>query len=364
MKKSIYLFSLVFLILQGCDISEPSVSRKVITGYADRVTQTSAILYGMVDGESLHGRISHGMIISNIREEVDNHSAIWLEAASPLESETFSMTIESLSPGTIYYYRAWVKLNNFKIEYGAVKSFCTEGIGPDAMHRKDAFSISSTRKVKFAPGNLQYQASTNTWRFAEHQYDIIGDANKNISETYDGWIDLFGWGTGDNPANASPSYNDYASYVDWGTNEIDTFAPGTWRTLSKDEWNFLINRRRNASSLCGTATVNGQAGVIVVPDYAVLPLAFKPGMGKFEQNIYSSEDWAKLDSVGTIFLPAMVDRHGTDMRNLEIHGNYWTSTQSIVETAYRVYFRAGYLNTEVRFDRSYGQSVRLARDLP
>ena len=37
------------------------------------------------------------------------------------------------------------------------------------------------KKVHFSKGNLQYQASTNTWRFAEKQYDIIGDANKNFS---------------------------------------------------------------------------------------------------------------------------------------------------------------------------------------
>lgn len=47
-----------------------------------------------------------------------------------------------------------------------------------------------------SPGNLQYQASTGIWRFAEHQYDYIGSGNENISTSYSGWIDLFGWGTG------------------------------------------------------------------------------------------------------------------------------------------------------------------------
>lgn len=30
------------------------------------------------------------------------------------------------------------------------------------------FSVSATKQVRFAKGNLQYRASTNTWRFAEH----------------------------------------------------------------------------------------------------------------------------------------------------------------------------------------------------
>ena len=36
------------------------------------------------------------------------------------------------------------------------------------------FSVSATQQVHFSQGNLQYQASTNTWRFAEHQYDYVG----------------------------------------------------------------------------------------------------------------------------------------------------------------------------------------------
>ena len=82
------------------------------------------------------------------------------------------------------------------------------------------FSVSDSTKVYFSQGNLQYQASTNTWRFAEHQFDIVGFDNKNISEKYNGWIDLFGWGTsgysGKNPYMTSTGYSDYGD----GTNDI------------------------------------------------------------------------------------------------------------------------------------------------
>lgn len=70
-------------------------------------------------------------------------------------------------------------------------------------------------QVVFSQGNLQYQASTNTWRFAEHQYDAIGEDNSNISSTYEGWIDLFGWGTSgyDNTA-----YDPFAiNFQPWAT---------------------------------------------------------------------------------------------------------------------------------------------------
>ncbi|MBO4666114.1 MAG: hypothetical protein J5612_04505 [Paludibacteraceae bacterium] len=75
------------------------------------------------------------------------------------------------------------------------------------------FSVSATKKVIFAGGNLQYNAAQDQWRFAEHQYDVIGDApgsgnltgttkqgvscGGTISDraTQDKWIDLFQWGT-------------------------------------------------------------------------------------------------------------------------------------------------------------------------
>ena len=48
---------------------------------------------------------------------------------------------------------------------------------------KAEFSVSATKKVYFSQGNLQYQASANLWRFAEHQYEMIGESNANISST-------------------------------------------------------------------------------------------------------------------------------------------------------------------------------------
>ena len=39
------------------------------------------------------------------------------------------------------------------------------------------FSVAEGRQVQFSQGNLQYQPSTATWRFAEHQYDMIGATN-------------------------------------------------------------------------------------------------------------------------------------------------------------------------------------------
>ena len=39
------------------------------------------------------------------------------------------------------------------------------------------FSVGENHQVKFSLGNLQYQPSTHTWRFAENQWEIIGVTN-------------------------------------------------------------------------------------------------------------------------------------------------------------------------------------------
>ena len=90
----------------------------------------------------------------------------------------------------------------------------TQGYAQPTGAISGVFSVSEGNYVCFSKGNLQYQSSTNTWRFADHQYDVIGSDNHNISSTYSGWIDLFGWGTS--------GYNHGAvCYQPWSTSTTD-----------------------------------------------------------------------------------------------------------------------------------------------
>ena len=164
-----------------------------------------------------------------------------------------------------------------------------------------AFSVSDGKQVHFSPGNLQYQASTDTWRFAENQWDIIGNANENISASYEGWIDLFGWGTGKNPTLASDKNEDYATFTDWGANKISNGGSeaNLWRTLTTDEWIYLFKGRRDATSLFGMGTVNGVNGVILLPDNWRLPFGLffassaAQGLKDYELNSQSFQNRSK-----------------------------------------------------------------------
>ena len=276
-----------------------------------------------------------------------------------------------------------------------------------------AFSVSAYQQVRFAPGNLQFNAAlgthqcadgttqNGTWRFAEHQWDYVGDSesgnvyhngvkcnNANISETYDGWIDLFGWGTsgwnsGANayqPWSTSTSYSDYYpggnenndltgayAYADWGVyNQIGSDAPGTWRTLTYAEWNYVYSGRANADNLHGQATVNGVNGFVLLPDDWVTPdgISFTAGASlEFTANTYTESQWKQMEQHGAVFLPAAGYRDGSDVDGVGLGGYFWSVSQYSSYDAWGLYFSDGYSNMVNGDYRYIGQSVRLSQDL-
>lgn len=258
----------------------------------------------------------------------------------------------------------------------------------------------SGNQVYFSQGNLQYQASTDTWRFAENQWDYVREDNANISQTYSGWIDLFGWGTsgwdngnvyyhpwdsqsngngnqgyGYGPTNGS-SYTfdltgNYAN-ADWGVyNAISNGGNqvGLWRTLTKDEWGYVFDTRTTASGIrYAKAFVNSKEGVILLPDdwstdYYSLSSTNTSGASYYSNTINSSQ-WNTLEQHGAVFLPAAVNRDGTMPQNAE-RGYYWSAScnNENCYVAHLVYFYAGGLIPDNGNYRRYGCSVRLVHDV-
>ena len=231
------------------------------------------------------------------------------------------------------------------------------------------FSVSATQQVYFSQGNLQYQASTNTWRFAEHQYDYVGSDNRSISSTYSGWIDLFGWGTGSNPTLSSQNNEDYGPFVDWGCNRISNGAntANRWRTLTIAEWEYLLYYRTDAPSKCGTGNINGVGGLIILPDSWTLPseCSFTSGFTTYNPNTYPDwthnsytlAQWAQMEAAGAVFLPAAGNRYGSNVRNVGASGSYWSSTPN-----YEMSFNSLNLDATSNHYHYHGFSVRLVLD--
>ena len=259
------------------------------------------------------------------------------------------------------------------------------------------FSVSLTTKVHFSQGNLQYNAKQAIWRFAEHQYDTIGViGNKKIAADYDGYIDLFGWGTSGyndkNPWMTSITDTDYGdgtnniagTAYDWGVyNAIRNGGNETnlWCTLTSNEWGYLIRGRANAQKLFALGTIDGINGVILLPDGWILPegVTFNPstenglewngvnyhntasGANNYADNTYTLEEWTKMETNGAVFLPAAGYRSsGTTIYYMGTQGYYWSATQNGARYAYTLNFHKDIL-TYYNGYRREGQSVRLVR---
>ena len=249
------------------------------------------------------------------------------------------------------------------------------------------FSVSATQQVWFSQGNLQYKASDGIWRFATNQYDYIGNANSNISSSYSGWIDLFGWGTSgwncgntyyrpwdSNNSNGSlygppGNYNLTSSYAnsDWGYYNSISNGGNTahqWRTLTCEEWVYVFNTRSTTSGKrYAKAQVAGVNGVILLPDnwntsYYSLNNTNHSG-ASFSSNVISASNWTNsLQSHGAVFLPAAGGRYGTSVYDVGSSGEYWSASNGNSGSACMVHFYGGYLSTVLN-ERYCGESVRL-----
>ena len=229
------------------------------------------------------------------------------------------------------------------------------------------FSVSATQQVYFSQGNLQYQASTDTWRFAEHQYDYVGSDNRSISSTYSGWIDLFGWGTGSNPTLSSTSFEDYGTFMDWGCNAIINGGntANLWRTLTRAEWYYLLEGRPNASSKFAAGNINGVGGLIILPDNWTQPseCAFTSGFAPdWTLNSYTLAQWEQMEDAGAVFLPAAGYRYGSNVNFVGYDGDYWSSTPSDEYGACSMYFDSSHLGASNYSSRNVGFSVRPVQD--
>ena len=258
------------------------------------------------------------------------------------------------------------------------------------------FTISASGgKVQFSQGNLQYQASTNTWRFATNQYDYIGNAagNTSPSSTQTAWIDYFNWGTsgynhGANccqPWSTSTTRSDYYAYgsssknlydakddnsmrgkADWGYNAIsnggNTENSG-WRILTKDEWAYLINTRSETYRYA-KGTIHGTNGLMLFPDGFTLPTGVSISNANTTDasyTSYSDETWTALEAAGVVFLPATGLRNGTSVLETGSVGNYWSSTCMNANSVYNIRFDGSSLNLVNNGDRQNGFPVRLVK---
>ena len=255
------------------------------------------------------------------------------------------------------------------------------------------FTVAEGKQITFSGGNLQYTQSTQTWAFAEHQYDMLGTDNvdgggKVYDATY-GYdktgnaladkIDLFGWSGSTGSAKwgigTSTDNSDYSGdFVDWGTNIGDG---STWYTLTADEWDYLLDERSDANQLVGVARIQlGEKiytnGLVLLPDDWTCPagVTFKSGFSNTQSvqayadyRTFTLADWQQLEAAGAVFLPASGDRDGAYVGGVQSSGYYWSATPDGSDKAYYMFFISdSYVSYNYSRNRNYGLAVRLVKD--
>ena len=192
------------------------------------------------------------------------------------------------------------------------------------------FSVSSTTKVKFAPGNLTYTGST--WEFLSHswEYNYNGNYGKAAGSQYFQWTDVF---------------NNRNSAGESAVQDAITSALGaSWRGLSRDEWSYLLgdllfyhatDSRTVAWHKYAYIKKGGGYYLLIFPDDFVgadwtaamgtIPTSFD---NRGEQSIsYTEENFSAMQSAGIVILPPTGRVWRGLATEIKVYGErawYWT----------------------------------------
>lgn len=307
---------------------------------------------------------------------------------------------------------AYVTESNFTVRAITANGYYGEGIHINLVSGgavEGEFSVSKTKKVYFSSANLMATTSDNwstwTWSFMPHQYEMVetGDVNENYNGLNSGG--LFGWATsGKNLRGTETDYyykpfntnDDGAAYGpnglysliagnnkngDWGVFNSTEITNGggytTWRTLMKEEWEYLVNFDNNENyrrvTVNGTkkvpygkATVMGVKGLLLLPDDwdGSMHQGFVYGESAWanEYNGLTTPTWPEMEATGVVFLPDAGTREGTSVNNHGTEGGYWT-VMSGAEAGKAYMFMFDDAGASVfPVSRSMGLSVRLVRN--
>jgi len=361
-----------------------------------------------------------GEVTNDGGAEVTERGICWSTNANPTLTDNhiaagtgigaFIAEIEGLQANTTYHVRAYA-INEKGTAYGLDMEFTTLGGGGSGASEgalSGMFSVAPDRTVNFSQGNLQYQASTNTWRFAENQWNQVGGNylglelgnvyengvkcdNRLASSTYSGWIDMFCWGTsgwdcgnvyyqpydiveegtGYEGALIGPpghfSLDGVYANSDWGVyNAISNGGnqPGLWRTLSMEEWDYIMNYRDQASEKYSLATVNGVHGCVLLPDEWICPsgLVFVPQSFNWNINVYTEQQWMQMEENGAVFLPASGAKASNFMNNSGTCEYHTIDSYSDWSSVHFMIGDNGFVG-DTGYTRTLAISVRLVQDV-
>ena len=178
-------------------------------------------------------------------------------------------------------------------------------------------------QVTFAPANLSRAAVLpNTDDF--HLFGWSGKSKYAATDFY-----------GVSFVRANGAYA--GEFLDWGNLQPVQPDEEPWRTLTADEWEYVLKGRANAANLCQETEKDGQKGLALWPDSA------------------------KTKDINTaVFLPYQGYRDGTDFVQEGEVGYYWTATSNDSKQAIYINININQ-SSQVTGNRYLGCSVRLVQ---
>ena len=204
-----------------------------------------------------------------------------------------------------------------------------------------------------------------------------------ISKAF-GPISRMGYTRDDTANYITTRFEEYMTYKEFGDNMPSETKSKKWRTLTKDEWVFLFLKRNKAEELFGLGSVGEVSGLILLPDDWTLPegVAFTPSTtlglkyvsqqghnafcnsesDNFTHNVYTIDEWRKMETNGAVFLPAAYYRTVEDVSYV-IAGWYWSATGDDNRKDFAACFDFNDYDLEPSdyFKRPHGCSIRLVR---
>lgn len=209
------------------------------------------------------------------------------------------------------------------------------------------FSVSATKSVRFSYGNLYWTGSAFEFEKDQFSYPTSWDSNH---------VGHFYW-----TIDAASAYA--VEYVEGGEQSTDVlftnkegftiYGQTGWRTLSKDEWDYLLNTRDNATNKRNIVIVIDGENVEIGKGLVIAPDSFSGPL----QSPYKIAD---LNEKGLVFLPLTGSRQKNSVSAAGVTGYYWTGTAINGNGAKCMYF-----NNSVFIEsnpRSDAKAIRLVKD--
>lgn len=237
------------------------------------------------------------------------------------------------------------------------------------------FSVSETKKVSFAQGNLtradgKWAFLTNSW-----EYNTSAAANDKL-DTADG-AEHFQWGTVFKAANSGES-----EVVDDITTDLGT----DWRGLSQAEWRYLMGYDGNNSGeqspkrsvdwhryakVTGAAVGTGNKRYVLIfpdkftesdwtDDMGDKPTAFD---GTDESSFaYTAANFTAMQTAGIVILPAAGYKYKGSWYNVGSYSDTWLTTSYNSSNAYMIQFFGDAMRTGTLAKGNY-LPVRLVKEI-